>query len=133
MVNNPSMNIKMESTRNNMCEHVLCTFIYSLMIYFIFFTLHDKQSFVINSSILIKCLHFCQVESHFICCLYNAITKYVCNKDLFYEGRITRITSVTVSSPTLLSVCVPLLFRLEPYIRSNTLCYISGNCFVYVL
>lgn len=131
MVNNPRMNIKMENIGNNTCEHVLCAFIYSLMIYFIFFTLHDKQSFVINSSILIKCLHFCQVESHFVCCLYNAITKYVCNKDLSYEGRIT--SRVTISSPTLWSVCVPLLFRVESCIRSKALCYFSGNCFLLVL
>jgi len=78
-----------------MCVN-LCMFIYRVMIYFIFCTLHDKQScFVINSlSFLIKCAHFYQAKPHFICGLYNAVTKYVCNKDLLYEGRVT--SSVTI-------------------------------------
>lgn len=73
------------------------------MIYFIFFTLHDKHTcFVINSlSILIKCLHFYQAKPHFICGLYNAIIKYVCNKDLLYEGSVT--SRITISLPSLWS------------------------------
>lgn len=85
-----------------MCVN-LCTFIYREMIYFIFFTLHDKHTcFVINSlSILIKCLHFYQAKPHFICGLYNAIIKYVCNKDLLYEGSVT--SRITISLPSLWS------------------------------
>lgn len=96
------MNIKMEITENKTCVN-LCTFIYRVVIYVIFFMLHDKQSyFVINSlSILIKCLYFYQVKPHFIGGLNNAIIKYVCNKDSLYEGRVT--SRVTISSPSLWS------------------------------
>lgn len=81
-----------------MCVN-LCTFTYREMIYFIIFTLHDNKScFVICSlPILIKCLYFYRAEPHFISGLYNAITKYVGNKGLFYEDSVRR--RITVSSP----------------------------------
>lgn len=100
------------------------------MINSIFFTLHDKQScFVINSlSILIKCLHFYQAKPHFICGLYNANIKYVCNKDLLYEGRVT--SRVTISSLSLQSALSTISYSDRNHISGVILCVTSvENCF----
>lgn len=110
------MTIKMEITENKTCVN-FCTFIYRVIIYFIFFTLHDKQSCCVINSVLIKCLHFYQANPHFICGLYNAIIKYVCNKDLLYEGR------VTISSPSLWSALSTISYSDKNHISGLILCF----------